>query len=253
MTRNDEQIARILTVALLAGRLAPGLKLGEHQLAGIFGVTRERIRRVLHRLGAQRLIELVPNRGAFVADPGLRQARQIYEARRIFESGVVAHLAETLTERQIARLEDHLKKEFKARHEANRTESIRLSGVFHALLAELTGNALVVKDMHELVSRTAMLVAYHEAGSSNCSCTEHEAIVQALVARDCARAIGEMRTHLSLIETRLQMAPVASHTEDLETVLREEIGKWDAANADKDAPPPRRARRKRAGAAPETA
>ena len=84
----EAAIYEIMAEALLSGRLGPGAKLGEEKLAALFGVSRERMRKVLHRLGHERLIDVVRNRGAFVANPGLADAREIYEARRIVEGGL---------------------------------------------------------------------------------------------------------------------------------------------------------------------
>ena len=201
----EERIHRVIARTLLAGRLAPGTQLVETRLASIFGVSRERIRKVLHRLGHDRLLELIPNRGAFVATPTLAQAREIYEARRIVEGGIVARLAGRLTAAQAAALAAHGRREHAALARGDRALSIRLSGEFHVLLAECAGSAFVTREIAELVSRTSMLVAFFEtAEASECACEEHEEILVALSEGDAARAVRAMHAHLSLIETRLK-------------------------------------------------
>src|SRR3954464_15917845 len=101
MPQPEEQIHQVLTGVLLAGRLPPGTQLIETRLAGIFGVSRERVRKVLHRLGHERLVEIIPNRGCFVSSPTLVQAREIYDARRILEGGIVGWLAGRLSDAQV--------------------------------------------------------------------------------------------------------------------------------------------------------
>lgn len=223
--RFDEQaIYDVLSGALLAGRLAPGARLGEQALARLFGVTRERVRKVLHRLGHDRLIELIANRGAFVAAPTLEDARRLYEARRIVEGGLAARLAERLTVGQIEAVRDHLRREEQAHARGDRAESIRLSGRFHTLLAEMSGNDFVRRHLQELVSRTAMLVAFFEAeAASDCGCDEHAAIVGALSRHDPAAALQAMVVHLSLVETRLQPLPLRAPGADVEVTLRAAI------------------------------
>jgi DNA-binding GntR family transcriptional regulator len=201
----EDAVYRTLSRALLSGRLAPGTPLRESALADIFGLSRERIRKILQRLGTNRLIELVPNRGAFVATPSLEQARDIYEARRILEAGIVGHLAPTLDAGAAALLGRHMQEEADALSAGDRAESVRLSAQFHMILAEATGNHFVVQQMQELVSRTSMLVAVHEAGNAmQCSCAEHRDIFGSLVKGDGEGAARAMRAHLSLIETRLK-------------------------------------------------
>ena len=80
---NEAAIHTILSRLLLGGSLPGGMKLGEHRLAELFGVSRERIRKVLHRLGHERLLEIVKNRGAFTIEPDLREGRVVYAARRM--------------------------------------------------------------------------------------------------------------------------------------------------------------------------
>jgi len=155
----EAEIYEIMAEALLSGRLGPGAKLAEERLAALFGVSRERMRNVLHRLGHERLIDVVRNRGAFVANPGLRDAREIYEARRIVEGGIAWGLAARLSGDQLAALRRHFAEEQRAHRHGNRADAIRLSGAFHVVLAEMTDNPLIVRQMHELVSRTSMLVA----------------------------------------------------------------------------------------------
>ncbi len=220
----ETEIHEILSRLLLAGRIAPGTKLVEQKLAGLFGVSRERVRKVLHRLGYEKLLDLIPNRGAFVVDPTLEEARRLYGARRIVESGIVFQLAAAVSSDQLARLEAHLRQEEEAAASDDRPASIRLSGAFHMLLADMTSSDLVEREMQELVSRTAMLVAFYEPGTSSvCGCEEHASITNALRRRDQSGAARAMSAHLSLIETRLKPLRCEPVGENLETVLKAEL------------------------------
>lgn len=226
---DDQSLYEVLSGTLLSGRLGAGTKLGEQRLAGIFGVSRERVRKALHRLGHERLIEVFPNRGAFVVNPSLQDARQVYEARRIVEGGIAWRVAESLTREQQSQLRRHFASEEHAHHHVNRAESIRLSGAFHILLAEMTGNDFVMRQMQELVSRTSMLVALFEDDSATCcGIDEHESILLALESHDPARATHAMTGHLSLIETRLRPRVTGARDSDLETIFSAAIDSYAA-------------------------
>jgi len=189
----------------LSGQLPPGTQLVETRLAGVFGVSRERIRKVLQRLGHDRLLDLVPNRGAFVASPSLEQAREIYEARRILEGGIAARLAGRMEAAHLKALAAHGRRERSALKSGDRALSIRLSAAFHCLLAECCGSEFIQRQLQELVSRTSMLVAFFESeAASSCACEEHELIVEALREGDARGALRSMHSHLSLVETRLR-------------------------------------------------
>lgn len=227
MHPQEEAIHATLSQTLLAGRLAPGTQLIETRLAQIFGVSRERVRKVLHRLGHARLLDVVPNRGCFVSSPTLVQAREIYEARRIIEGGIAGRLAGRLTPEQQQALLEHGRREHTALQAQDRPRSIQLSGEFHLLLAGFADSPFVLRELHELVSRTAMLVAFFEpAQSSCCACEEHADIVQALVAGDAARAMKAMHVHLSLIETRLRPRALPAQAPDAEAEIARA---WQAA------------------------
>lgn len=207
MERSEAEVYRILSEMLLSAALPAGQRLGERDLAEVLGVSRERARKVLQRLGAERLVTLIPNRGAFVATPSLESARRIYDARRVLESGLLLTLAQTINATQIAELRAHLDQERAAVKRGDRARAVQLSGAFHLKLAAMTDNDLVIRYMQELVSRTSMLVAFFEEGAPACGVHEHEDIVEALSQNNGPRAAQLGTTHLSLIETRMKIQP----------------------------------------------
>jgi DNA-binding GntR family transcriptional regulator len=221
----EAQIYDVLSRILLSGCLGVGTKLGENQLAGLFGVSRERIRKVLHRLGHERKIDLVPRRGAYTIDPGLDDARMVYEARRALEGGLIMMAAERLTREDIATLEENLAEEEAATAAGDWSRAIRLAGDFHRKLVQMTGNTLVAAYLDELIARTSVMLTFFGPGAgSPCSCREHHAIVEALRQRDPVKAYYAMTSHLSLIETRLR--PQAPRTMlELETAVKMELAK----------------------------
>ncbi|HEV2556109.1 MAG TPA: GntR family transcriptional regulator [Bosea sp. (in: a-proteobacteria)] len=234
---NEAAIHTILSRLLLGGSLPGGTKLGEHRLAEIFGVSRERIRKVLHRLGHERLLEIVKNRGAFTIEPDLREGRVVYEARRILESGMVAHLADHLTEAQIARLREHVDAEADALRRGDQPTWLKLSAQFHFLLAEMIGNPIVQRQAHELIGRTIMLVKRYETTlGSACGCEEHRLIFKALAGRERGRAVKAMSSHLSLVETRLRPIVCDDAGPSLEALLEEAIAAFRAERGEGASP-----------------
>ena len=75
-----EDVTRALTLAIHEHRIKPGMKLGEDELADIYGVSRTVVRSALHALAHLQLVDIQRNRGAFVAQPTLRDAREVFEA-----------------------------------------------------------------------------------------------------------------------------------------------------------------------------
>src|SRR5260370_26892071 len=84
-----ESIASNIREAILEHRLAPGAKLTEAQLCEVFDVKRGTVRLALAQLAGERLVDLEPNRGAFVASPSVQEVHEVFEMRRIIEMAVV--------------------------------------------------------------------------------------------------------------------------------------------------------------------
>jgi DNA-binding GntR family transcriptional regulator len=222
----EKEVYEILSRVLLSGCLAVGTKLGENHLAGLFGVSRERIRKVLHRLGHERKIDLVPRRGAFTIDPGLEDARMVYEARRVLEGGLIMHAAERLMPEDIDALETHLAAEEEAIRSEDWALAIKLAGDFHRKLVTMSGNTLIGSYLDELIARTSVMLTFFGPGAgSPCSCREHRAILDAVRMRDPVKAYYAMASHLSLVETRLQPQPRASIL-DIDTAVRAVRDEW---------------------------
>ncbi|MBA2558806.1 MAG: GntR family transcriptional regulator [Propionibacteriales bacterium] len=91
---------------ILDGRLAPGARIGEAELAGRLGVSRTPVREALNRLGAERLVEHSPNRGARVATWTIAEIESVFELRSTLEPRLTALAVPAATEQDIALLAD---------------------------------------------------------------------------------------------------------------------------------------------------
>jgi DNA-binding GntR family transcriptional regulator len=202
----DEIYERIYT-AILEHRLHPGTKLGEERMADIFGVSRARVREVLARLAHEQIVELFPQRGAYVAKPTIEQARDVFEARRLIEPAVLRRLIDTMTPEKVTRMRQHIELEADARRRGDKRAVIRLSGEFHTLAAELAGNSALARSMRELCMLTCLTIFLYDAPTAqSCRDDEHQLIVNAVARKDHARAQKLMLDHLDHIEGSLQLA-----------------------------------------------
>jgi DNA-binding GntR family transcriptional regulator len=216
----DEAVYQAMLRAIMEGKLKAGVKLAENPLAEIFGVSRERIRKVLHRLAAERRLELVPNRGARVPRPTLDDVRSVYEAHRVLEAGVLVQLIRALDDTLLTRLDAHLAEERAAATRGDRAASVRLSGAFHIHLVDALGNPELSRFLRDLLSRSSVMVSVYEpANESICAVDEHGAIVEALRARDVTRAIAVSRKHFLHVEGRLRLDSSEPANQDLTTVF----------------------------------
>jgi len=202
---HDEIYEKIYT-AILEHRLHPGTKLVEERLAEIFDVSRARIREVLARLAHEQIVDLIPQRGAYVAKPSIEQARDVFEARRVIEPAVLRRLVATLTPEKLTRLRLHQELEVDARRRDDKRAVIRLSGEFHSLAADLAGNSALARSMRELSVLTCLMIFLYDAPTAtSCRADEHSQIIDAIAKRDAPRAEKLMLEHLEHIESSMKL------------------------------------------------
>ena len=215
----QDEIYEKIYLAIVEHRLRPGTKLVEERLAEIFKVSRARVREVLARLAHEQIVELYPQRGAYVAKPSIDQALDVFEARRLIEPDVLRLLIERLTPERTERLRQHQELEFDARRRNDQRAIVRLSGEFHMLLAELAGNSALTRTMRELSTLTCLIIVLYDAPtSSSCRADEHSQIIDAISHRDLTRAQALMLEHLEHIEKSLKLEP-GTEEADLEAIF----------------------------------
>ncbi|TGQ77068.1 GntR family transcriptional regulator [Mesorhizobium sp. M8A.F.Ca.ET.207.01.1.1] len=212
-------VYQALRRAIIEQALAPGTKLPEDSVGESFGVSRTVVRSVLGRLTVEGLVSQQPNKRATVASPSISEGRGVFQVRRGLERTVIETLAGRLTSAQTETLRAHVAAEERAQGRDG-PESIRLAGEFHTLLAEMTGNELLIRYVAEVASRCSLILAlYGRPHSSECAVNEHQMIIDALVRGDEATAVRIMDEHLMAVATRglLDLKPVRER--DLKDLL----------------------------------
>lgn len=195
--------------AIVDRRLAPGTKLNEAEVGTLFDVSRTVVRAALQALAFEGLVKTERNRGAFVANPSPDEARQVFASRRLIEPGIARAAAERVTPADIAGFRERLHDETRLlgeRGPSARRAEIHASGDFHILLANVAGNAILLRFMEELVARSSLVIAlYGRSGASSCGHNDHGNIVDALEAGDSEKAAKLLLTHIDHIEADLDL------------------------------------------------
>lgn len=215
-----------IRMAILSGRLRPGMKLQEPRLAKVLGCTRERVRKALHRLSHEKWLDIIPNKGVFIPVPSVQELHAIFEARNLIELGVTRQLAERSQILDLQPFADHVLKEREASERNDRASAAKLAAEFHFLLVESLHNPYI-RDMHRgLMLRSSLHfslyapVNLHAGASNGCAGPhEHEAIVQALRDGHAARAEKLMQRHLSQLEVLLSVRQPKTDFPPLEDVF----------------------------------
>lgn len=202
------RIVDAITTAIVERRLMPGTKLAEQPIADIFKVSRTLVRQALNQLSRDHLVTLAPARGAFVAQPGVQEARQVFEVRAMLEAAMMKQLCASVSEAQIAELRRHLRAERDAVARTDVAGRTRLLADFHVVLARLLGNEVLAQLLTDLLSRCSLIaLMYQSAHAAEHSQDEHVAIVDALERRDARATVRLMESHLGNVERNLRLNP----------------------------------------------
>ncbi|MCY7316209.1 MAG: GntR family transcriptional regulator [Rubrivivax sp.] len=203
-----QRIVDAITTAIVERRLMPGTKLAEQPIADIFKVSRTLVRQALNRLSRDHLVTLAPARGAFVAQPSVDEAQQVFAVRQMIEAQMVRQLCKQITAPQLAQLRAHLAQEAAALARTDVSGRTRLLADFHVLLARLLGNEVLAQLLADLLSRCSLIaLMYQSAHSAEHSAAEHVTIVDAIARRDTRTAARLMQSHLGNVHHNLQHQP----------------------------------------------
>jgi len=196
----------LLFDAIVDQRLLPGTKLAELVLAETFGVSRRAVATALNRLTWEKLVVSFPNRGAFVAAPDADEARQVFAARIAIESGTTEAVARTADPAALARLHGNISEELTLRNQGRTREAIRLSGGFHVLMAELSGNAILSEQVRLLVARTSLIINLFENHSGLAGWHDHHGdLIDLCGQKNVEAAVAMMREHIEELASSITL------------------------------------------------
>jgi len=214
-------IAGSIAEAIAARKLPPGTKLREEALCRLYSVSRTKVRAALLILSKDKLIDMVPDKGATVSQPSERESREIFATRRIVEAALAREFTARATAADYKRLEKHLKAERSTLLQPPSKMRQQLLGDFHVLLAEIAGNQVLTEIVRELVARSTLItMLYQSDRDAVCSSNEHAAFLEAARGGDADKAARLMLAHLNHIEAALNFDVNASPArKDLVTAL----------------------------------
>jgi DNA-binding GntR family transcriptional regulator len=218
----DERIVDRMATAIHEHRLAPGMKLNEDEVGEVYGVSRTVVRAALQKLAHMHLVDLRRNRGAFVAQPTVKEAREVFEARALLEPRTARSAAERMTPTALARLQSHIDDEHRALDEGDTGRALHLSGLFHVEIARIADQKTVEEFIAQLVSRSSLIIAlYWQRRAALCESHAHHALLQAGAAGDGTLAEDLMKSHLLDLLTSLDLRERGSVPQSLREALSE--------------------------------
>lgn len=204
---SSTEMYKRLSTAISDHLLPSGARLPEEKLANYFSTNRTKVREVLTLLDRDKLVEIKPNKGAFVARPTIVETRQICEARTIIECAMIRLATERASADDIRSLRSIVEREKVCWDDEDYTSAIRCSREFHTKIAMMSNNTVLSEMLANVLSRSALSQAYYAArGRSGCMCDDHFALQEAIAQGIGNKAERLMSTHIGHIQARMDLS-----------------------------------------------
>ncbi|MEK4436378.1 GntR family transcriptional regulator [Paenibacillus sp. FSL K6-2862] len=219
MTKGKErEIYRDIKLAITQHKLLPNSQLVEDALAEAFEVSRTPIRNVLRRLEMEKLVTVIPYRGAFVSCPSVDEAREVFEMRRVIETSMVRKLCATVKPEQLFPIETLIREEHQASHEGDIVGALDVTVDIHLKLAELSDNYYYYHFLEELISLTSVIIALY--GTDQSFCHDHIDLLATIQQQDGEQAARIMTEHLWQIERSLNFTETAPNVLNFKEIFQ---------------------------------
>jgi DNA-binding GntR family transcriptional regulator len=188
-----------LRADIMIGNLRPGQKLMEADLCDRMAISRPSLREALRVLEAEKLIELVPNRGPSVAKLGEREIEEIHDVWSMLTGEGVYRFAEVASAKDIASLNRMVARLKLASRLDDPLEMLATTNAIFNTILTKCGNDLLVETVYSLVSRINFLRAQSLMDKEwrHLCIAEIEETLAAIRANRPTAARQAVRTHIS--------------------------------------------------------
>ena len=180
------QIARALETDIVFGRLKPGQKLREEELAERFVASRHQVREALARLGRIGIVTKERNRGVSVRRFSAEEVREIYEVREMLQRQAALRIPLPVEEPTLSRLVA-VHGDYEDSVVAGDLQRIhRANDLFHTELFRLCGNELLLDLIKRYMDLTYAIRAagFSDPENLEISRRHHRIMIDLLRGRD---------------------------------------------------------------------
>ncbi|MFN0155450.1 MAG: GntR family transcriptional regulator [Gaiella sp.] len=213
-------VTELVRQAIVDGRLEPGERLKEEELARELGISRTPVREALLILQAEGVVDATPNRGAVVRAHSADDLEDLYELRALLEGFAARRAATRLSPDELGALEASCDR-FERIIDGEIRELVAENNVFHSIVLDAAGSARLQSMVRSVVELPLVYRSYiwYSPEQVRISAHYHRQIVAALRRRDAERAELIMKEHvyeardLLVARVRVQEDAVAGEEE----------------------------------------
>ena len=183
---------------ILTGKLKPGQRIIEAQIAQSQGISRGPVREAMKRLAEDRLISLVPRSACYVCQLTREEAVEIYDMRSRLESLALEYAFDKFNQKKVEDLREKFQKCTELKGERFAREELKLDSQLHLLINETAGGSNLQDVLNRLRAKIEIFRTREaHASRAQLALEHHIAILDAILA-------GKKKQSLRLLENHIQ-------------------------------------------------
>jgi DNA-binding GntR family transcriptional regulator len=190
--------SEVIREAIIDGRLAPGQRLKEEELAHELGMSRTPVREALLVLQSEGLVESLPRRGAFVRSYAVDELDEMYQLRAVLEGYAARRAATRISPEDVARLEDSCARFDRLRAEDDLLDLVQENLFFHNIILEAAASDRLGPMVRKVIDIPLVYKSFYWYSPEQKLISEHyhKQLTRALRVGDAERAELIMREHV---------------------------------------------------------
>ena len=190
--------ADLIRQAIIDGRVMPGQRLKEEELAQQLGISRTPVREALLILQTEGLVESSPNRGATVRSYELSDLEDMYELRALLEGNAARRAATRIDADALQRLHESCARFEKLVAGSNVNELVAENALFHDTILTAADSERLAGMVRQVIATPLVYRSYiwYSPEQATASYHYHRQLTNALERRDASRAEFIMREHV---------------------------------------------------------
>jgi DNA-binding GntR family transcriptional regulator len=204
----SEQAYRSIRDLIVTLDLPPGAVVSESDLMARLSMGRTPVREALRALARERLVEVYPRRGIFVAGVDPRELSALSEARSVLEPAAARLAAVRLTDSDRATIDELLHELDGLGHIPDERELIALDQRLHRFVYAACRNTFLERSLDDYYTHALRIwfLALDRLEHLGDAVGEHKAILRAIRDGDAERAADTMTAHIDGFESSIRQA-----------------------------------------------
>lgn len=193
-----EQVAQRLRQMLVEGRIAPGAKLNERELAELLNVSRTPLREAIKMLATEGLVELLPNRGAVAVTLTEADVLNTFEVMAGLEAQSGELAAQRITDAELAEIQAMHFEMLAAYTRRDLSAYYSINARIHNAINAAAKNPVLSTVYNQVNARLqALRFRSNQDGAKwERAVKEHDKMIEALAARDACAMRDVLLAHL---------------------------------------------------------